>query len=509
MQLDLKKLPFGQYMSRHLLFEEADPMGRGWDKGLYLALAAGSNSMFGGFAMRSAGFIRLTPLAGGKEAAGTAEASPSEAVIRCEGGSVRLAIDGPAILLKGENAGLKLLVKLGRGETVTRTKRGYELIMGATRYIIALKKGKADLQVGWDLEGLSSTDPIITLEPEDGVMEAVFWDTDAAYELPQIAPDVDAAAAKAKASFESFRAALRGKDERAAYAFWLGFMACRGGKLVIANKIGDVQANAMEQALSALAFKDALAALDLIGDTLKLMTPGGIVPAWVKGESLLPEAPPPLWGLVLCRAFAGGGIDGADKDKLAEGYALLTKAVDWWVKNRSLPDGSFFYAYTHESGWEGVPVLPFGQGAVTPDLAAWMALNAGALEAMAKKLGLEKEAENWAALMRKQLAVLASLWKDGKFVCRSALTGDEVPCPVGIGLLPILLGDAAPDASALRARAEKAERLPFEQAALIALECPALAGKLIAAGAEAPGALSGAAYRPVVSALLLALEERS
>ena len=213
--------------------------------------------------------------------------------------------------------------------------------------------------------------------------------------------------------------------------------------------------------------------------------------------------------LVLCRVFAGGGIDAVDKDKLAEGYALLTKAVEWWLKNRSLPDGSFFYAYTHESGWDGAPVLPFGQGAVSPDLAAWMAMNAGALEAMAKKLGLEKEAENWAALMQKQLAVVASLWKDGKFVCRSALTGDEVPCPVGIGLLPILLGDAAPDAAALRAKAEKAERLPFEQAALIALECPALAGKLIAAGAEAPGTLSGGAYRPVVSALLLALEERS
>ena len=509
MQLDLKKLPFGQYMSRHLLFEEADPMGRGWDKGLYLALAAGSSSMFGGFAMRSAGFIRLTPLVEGKEVPGTAEADSAEVVIRCEGGAIRLAIDGPAILLKGEGAGLKLLVKLGRGETVTRTKRGYELMMGATRYIIALKKGKADLQVGWDLEGLSSTDPIITLEPEDGVMEAVFWDTDAAYDMPEAAPDVDAAAAKARAAFEAFRASLRGKDETEAYALWLNFMACRGGKLVTANKIGNVQANAIEQALSALAFKDASPALDLIADTLKLMTPGGIVPAWVKGESSLPEAPPPLWGLVLCRVFADGGIDAVDKDKLAEGYALLTKAVEWWLKNRSLPDGSFFYAYTHESGWDGAPVLPFGQGAVSPDLAAWMAMNAGALEAMAKKLGLEKEAENWAALMQKQLAVVASLWKDGKFVCRSALTGDEVPCPVGIGLLPILLGDAAPDAAALRAKAEKAERLPFEQAALIALECPALAKKLIAAGAEAPGTLSGGAYRPVVSALLLALEERS
>jgi hypothetical protein len=509
MQLDLKQLPFGQYMSRHLLFEETDPMGRGWEKGLYLALAAGSNSMFGGFAMRSAGFIRLTPLAGGKEVPGTAEADPAQALIRCEGGSIRLAIDGPAILLKGEKAGLKMVVKLGRGETVTRTKRGYELVMGATRYIIALKKGKSDLQVGWDLEGLSSTDPIITLEPEDGVMEAIFWDTTAAYAMPEVAPDVDTAAKKAGDAFEAFRASLRGKDELNAYVLWLGFMACRGGKLVIANKIGNVQANAMDQALAALAFKDASPALELVADTLRLMTPGGIVPAWVKGEQSLPEAPPPLWGLALCRVFAAGGIDSVDKDKLAEGYALLTKAVDWWIKNRSLADGSFFYAYAHESGWDGAPVLPFGQGAVTPDLAAWMALNAGALEAMAKKLGLEAEAANWAAMAKKQLDVLASLRKDGKFLCRSALTGDEVPCPVGIGLLPLLVGDAAPDAAALRAKAEKAERLPQEQAGLIALECPALAKKLLAAGAAQPGTLSGGAYRPVLSALLLALEERS
>ena len=34
MQLDLKKLAFGQQFSRHLLFEEADPLGRGWEKGL-------------------------------------------------------------------------------------------------------------------------------------------------------------------------------------------------------------------------------------------------------------------------------------------------------------------------------------------------------------------------------------------------------------------------------------------------------------------------------------------
>ena len=66
-----------------------------------------------------------------------------------------------------------------------------------------------------------------------------------------------------------------------------------------------------------------------------------------------------------------------------------------------------------------------------------------------------------------------------------------------------------PDAELLRQKAAKAGSLPQEQAGLIALECPALAKKLIAAGAVQPGTLSGGAYCPVLSALLLALEERS
>ena len=44
MQLDLKKRPLGQYLSRHLLFEEWDPQGKGWAKGLYLALAQETSS---------------------------------------------------------------------------------------------------------------------------------------------------------------------------------------------------------------------------------------------------------------------------------------------------------------------------------------------------------------------------------------------------------------------------------------------------------------------------------
>jgi hypothetical protein len=504
MQLDLKKLPFGQAYSRHLLFETEEPQ-----KGLFLGVASESSSMFAGVSARGAGLIRLTVLADGKEADWTAAADACAAQITAGARKLCFAIDGPALLLKGD-VGLKMVVRLGFGETVSRTQRGIELNMGATRYVFDLRKGTADLQVGWDLAGLHSTDPEITLTPEDGVLEAVLWDVDTNYIFPEIAGDAAAAAEKAKAAFEAFRASLRGKDETYAYALWLNLQNQRGADFVLGNKVGDIRVVAKNQALAALAMGPK-GAFGLVCSALGLMSATGLVPAWIKGNNTLPESAPPMWGLPLCRAFADGGIDAISKEELADGYALLDKAVGWWVKNRSLADGSFFYAYPYESGWDGVPVLPFGQGAVAPDLAAWMALNAKVLELMARKLGLAAEAENWAALAARQLEVLAGLRKNGAFVCRSVLTGEEVPCPAGISLLPLLLGDAAPDRAALAAEAEAAcpKKLPFPLAGLIALESPALAGKLAELGGAVDDAPPAGAYDPLRCALLLALEERS
>ena len=86
MQLDLKKRPLGQYLSRHLLFEEWDPQGKGWAKGLYLALAQETTSMFASTVDRSAGFIRLEPTVNGAAAEYTVSADPSRAKIACAGG---------------------------------------------------------------------------------------------------------------------------------------------------------------------------------------------------------------------------------------------------------------------------------------------------------------------------------------------------------------------------------------------------------------------------------------
>ena len=510
MLLDLKKIPFGQHLSRHLLFREDDPLGVGREQGLYLGLANESSSMFAGFAARSAGFILLKPTVEGREADYSLQADPASALVDCgKGGGIRFAIDGCALLLQSDGPGLELTVRLGFGETVSRTERGYELNLGATKYVIATRKGKAELEVMWDLTALKSTDPVITLTPEDGVLDVVIWDTTGAYKLPEIAPDVDAAAKKAQAAFRAFCAKLpAGASELLAYNLWMGFQGFRGDAMVCSNKINDNRFQALHQAVSALAFREAEDVIDLLGALLKQATPGGLVPCQVKESGIVPEAAPPLYGLALSMA---ANLDKVPKEKLEAFYALYAPSVAWWLSNRCLPDGACYYAYPHECGWEGAAILRTGEPAVSPDLAVWMYLSLKVLSDMAVLLGRQEEALAYAQGARKQWAVLLRLWQGGGFVCRSALTDEVQPCRTALGLVPLLLGGALPAEmrTALEARALKIHGGDSLLSGIVALGAPALAARLLAQGGEKQAAPAAAAYDPARCALLLALKERS
>ena len=503
MQLDLKKLPFGQNMSRHLLFEEWDPQGRGYEKGYWLALASESSSMFGGTVERAAGLIRVKALADGAEQPAEITATPAMAALSAPGGSIRFAIDGSALLVEGEGLGLQLTVKLGHGETVIKTDEGCVLNMGATRYIVEMKQGSCSIEVGWDLVGLHSTDPVLTLTPADGKLEAVLWDSDAAFTKHPIAANAAEAGKKAEAAFEAFKAGVRGTNEIYAYVLWLSYMSLQGQALVMSNKIGDVKALMRNQNLAALAYKEAEPVFDLVLAQLRLMTAGGLVPAWVKGSSILPEATVPLWGLVMLRASGWEKVPAA---KLEETYALLTKAIGWWEANRS-KDGEFFYAYAHESGWDHCAILGGANPAVTPDLAGWMAANYAALDKLSKLLG---KAEDFAAKSAAQVEVLKSLWTGENYICRSALDASvKTPCTTALSLLTGVLGDLLPKDIAEALDAWQITGFTRVMTGLLALQCAKKSAALVAAGAEKPKAGAAAFYDPTLCAILLALEERS
>ena len=505
MQLDLKKLPFGQAASRHLLFEEWDPQGKGYEKGCWLALASETSSMFGGVVERAAGTIRVQPTQDGAPADFTAEATPAMAVLKGESGCVRFAIDGAALLVEGDGMGLQLTVKLGHGETVTKTDDGCILNMGATRYIIEMKQGTCDVDVSWDLIGLHSNDPVLTLTPADGKLEAIFFDCDLTYARQPAAAGVEAAAKKAEEAFAAFRAALRGTNEAYAYAFWLGYMPMQGQQLVVGNKIGDVKAEMRNQNLAALAFRDAEKVFDLVLAQLRLMTKGGMVPAMVKTSAIVPEACVPLWGLVMLRNADWSKIPA---EKATETYELLTKAVGWWEKNRS-SDGEFFYAYTAESGWAHSSLLGSADPVVTPDLAGWMAANYKALSKLADLLG-KAEAKEYAEKSAKQVEVLQSLWTGENYFCRSALDSSvTAPCTAALGLLTGILGELLPRDIAAKLDTWKIAGFGKLMTGLLALQCAKKSAALVAAGAEKTNAGSAAFYDPTFCAILLALEERS
>jgi len=504
MQLDLKKMPFGQCMSRHLLFEEWDPQEMGYEKGLFLALAAESSSMFGfgGAGPRSAGMVKLTPTLNGEALPVTAQANIAEAALHCGGKTLRMAIDGKALLLESDGLGLSMQVRLGFGETASAFENGYVLNLGATRYIIEMRKGKADLQVMWDLTALHSTDPVITLTPEDGVLEAVFWDTDSSFARPEIAADVTAAAEKAKQAFAEFRTHCCGTNEQYAYILWLGFQTVRGQELLIANKLSDVKALGRGQFIAAMACKKTEQAIDRLTSIWNLMTPGGIVPAWVKDSAMLPEAAPPIWGLALTRAFARDGLETVPPEKLARCYTLAKKAAEWWFENRSV-DGTCFYAYAYESGWAKHPLPSDAAPQVFPDLCAWMYLNCRALAALADQLGRKDEAVAWNEKANGQLAALKGLWKNGAFVIRNAVTGDEKPCPPDNGLMTLSLGPFLPEGIAPEGETDGIPAL------IAALGCGKRAAALLNQSVEAEKAPAAANFDPERCALMLVLEERS
>jgi len=502
MQLDLKKLPFGQNMSRHLLFEEWDPQGKGYDKGLFLALATESSSMFGGVVSRSAGMVKLTPTLNGEQLPVTAEADASQATLHCGGKQLRMAIDGNALLLESDGLGLTMRVRLGHGETAATFENGYVLNMGATRYIIEMRKGKADLQVMWDLTALHSTDPVITLTPEDGVLEAVFWDTDSSYARQEIAPNVAAAAEKAKTAFAAYQERTFGSSELYAYVLWLGYQKLRGQELLISNKMCDVKALSRSQLLAALPFKKTERVVDRLLSVLGMMTPGGMVPAWAKDSAILPEAAPPLWGMALTRAIKADGLDRVPLEKLEQCYVLAKKATEWWFQNRSV-NGVCFYAYACESGWAKQPLPSDAAPQVFPDLCAWMYLNCKALAAIAAKLEQKEEAAAWTEKAAQQMETLKSLWKGGAFLIRNAVTGEEKPCPAENALMTIALGSELPDG--INPKGE-VTGIP---AYIAALGCEKRAAALLDQSIEAASAPAAANYDPEICALLLALEERS
>ncbi len=499
MQLDLKKIPFTGRLSRHMLYEETDNHGAGWAKGLYLALAAdGGGSFIGGPMAGPKGFALVTPVSGGEPLAYTYAASPASVDLKTDKGAVRFVLDGDKVLrAAGSGVGLRLDGRLGFGSTAIITARGVEVTMAGGIYLIAARKGSLALDCHWELKALRSTDPIITVEPDEtGQFELAIYDTDEAYELPPLSESLDDCAEASEADFKAFArsfvketdagggqpllSAYREFFDVCVYALWAGFQSFKGKELAPANKMSDLNVYSMEQAVTALPIPDADWAVDILLDTLSFATPQGMVPAWFAQRQNLNEAVPPVYAYTVSRLIDGGGLDAVSAEKLSALYEAMFKTVNWWLTKRTGDKPLVYYAYRHECGWPREKIFGAGTPSVSPDLAAYMVLAADALSKIASKLGKDGAAASWGQISREQLNILTdALWDGDGFNCLNPLTGQKARAEGMLSLIPLLLGRRLPD--------QMIDALALQAAGIAWSEAPVIPATLIILGLVASG----------------------
>lgn len=155
-----------------------------------------------------------------------------------------------------------------------------------------------------------------------------------------------------------------------------------------------------------------------------------------------PLTKPPL------TAWAAWKVHLADPDQafLEEVYPAIVRSQRWWFEHSQPPGyGAPIYLHPYSSGIDDSPLWDLGMPVETPDLPAYLALQADHLALMADALGDHDAALDW----RRQAAVLVDVlvarhWSEeaGSFI--SFHDGRPLASDTVIGLIPIVSGRLSP-----------------------------------------------------------------
>lgn len=404
---------------------------------------------------------RITPCKGKEELDCTVSVDAGKVRLEADGGWAEFAIALPNKLLIRAH-GLTLLFGNGKGASVfmgggSAVKDAYNpggamLSASGVKLRFVPRKGDIEVIAGWQLETLADPDPRVYLHPdENGELDAVMYESDYDEPCGDSGMTVDEAAAETVAEFEKFLQTIKlpGEDEaylRAAYSIWTALQPDRelSEKRITAPEYtagrgGGAIAKFSDSVLLSLLFKDKAAALKQMGSFLKYMQEDGLVPRYVSNKYFALEAELPLFGLALKELL--------DEDtEVRPGlYDALTRAFAWWKNERYCPERKIFY-YLHRYEPGCCKKLPFANTPpeFAPGLNACIILWLDALALMAKKLGKDGEAAEYAATAAEtRAAMLERLWNGKSFFHMNIM---DVPVCEGHprALLPIILSDSLP-----------------------------------------------------------------
>ncbi|ORX36962.1 Six-hairpin glycosidase-like protein [Kockovaella imperatae] len=185
-------------------------------------------------------------------------------------------------------------------------------------------------------------------------------------------------------------------------------------------------------------------ALDNILIPYDFQTPQGRLPDSVtQCEILYDFAKPPIYGWALFKIQEVAKIDRRSLEPL---YEKVSRFTNFWLVNRTSSHSELcHYIHGNDSGWDNATCFDEDPVIVSPDLAAFLIIQADWLAVTAANLRRGNESEQWVST-RDRLAhdLVDELWTDDGFVVKSARTGKLIKSSSLLTLIPLVAAPYLP-----------------------------------------------------------------
>jgi len=405
----------------------------------------------------SPSLMDIIPMKGGQGLSYRATASPALLNVETEDGFVQFCFDKPDLIrIRGKKVELQFCGRIQPEEIALDCLDGtyqisYERI---GEFLFVPLKGKASFVREQKSNG--HTDFTFSILPDkDGVFEICLHYSRSCVRLPSSYRPFEDCIEEVQGDFEDWYAMYpevlpyyEYTKRISVYGIWICYVAPGG---ILKNNAILFQRNdtafSWHSAYNAMAIvNDPDMAVHMLMTAFSLQDEYGELPDMFDDNhfNILATKPPFHGAAVLYMLELMG--DRITKEHCALMYDRLAGWCNWWLTFRDTDrDGVPQYNQGCESGMDTTVMLSKGVPAECPDLISYIILFEEALGHLAKRLGKDKESQEWFAKSQKLLDdLIKDFWDGSKFIAR--LSSSHVPVePDGLeGYTPVMLGSRLP-----------------------------------------------------------------
>ena len=463
MKLDLSHVAFSMAGS-YLAISDVPPReGTADPAGLFLRIIRGSaENRFVG---------RLYPVIGGKEAAYTYSASPSELILHTHSGEIRLCFaDSETILAQGDpgtvlcldfkarNPGFSHILDVSCPDSPKR----YMAVSfpNSSSFLVWTQQGQAAPDQVWPVadatrSAIAAARSAITFEGGEAGFLAAIAEVHRSWNGHCRTFEYAASRKSAEEAFFSFAGKMpsvpgrfAGAAQLSAYVMWAGYVKKSGFLLrdsMLMSKNWMCNVWSWDHCFNAMAL--AYHCPELAWDQLMMMfdfqdVTGALPDSVNDSKATWSFCKPPVHGWALMRMMEVMDLTAA---QMAEAYEKLALWTEWWLNYRDHNgNGLCEYHHGNDSGWDNATVFSGTPPIETPDLQALLILQMEALEKLASLLGRRDNAARWKARAEKMMGgMLAHCFENGK-PRATQYGGEPVPNQSLLMYLPVVLGKRLP-----------------------------------------------------------------